>query len=335
MARKEGQKVKLLALLQILERHTDPEHRLSVPQLVEMLEKQGIPTERKSLYSDLDTLQAAGFDVEQRRGRGSGYFLGERAFQLAELKLLVDAVQASRFLTRRKSEQLIRKLEGLTSEHMARQLQRQVAVSGRVKTMNESIYYLVDELHTAIAQDRMVTFQYYDWDMEKRRVLRHGGRLYRVSPWVLAWENENYYLIGCTGTGDGCVIRHYRVDKMTRLTMTRAARQGQALFADFDPAAYARRTFGMFGGPQARVRLRCAARLAGPVLDRFGMEVTLLPQPDGEHFDVWVDAALSPPFWGWVCSFGGDIQVLDPPEARAGLARLAATLTAQYGEARE
>ena len=332
MPRKEGQKGKLLALLRLFERRTDPEHRLSVPQLIRELEKQEIPTERKSLYSDIETLREAGYDIEQQRGRGGGYYLAERQFQLPELKLLVDAVQASRFLTRRKSEQLIRKLEGLASEHQARQLQRQVAVSGRVKTMNESIYYLVDELHTAIAQNRMVTFQYYDWDMEKNRVLRHDGQLYRVSPWVLAWENENYYLIGCTGTGEECVVRHYRVDKMTRLTIVKADRQGCKLFEEFDPAAYARRTFGMFGGPQAKVRLRCAARLAGPVLDRFGMDVTLLPQPDGEHFDVWVDAVLSPPFWGWVCGFGGDIQVLDPPEARTALARLAATMTAQYGE---
>lgn len=327
MPRSAGQKAKLLYLLRIFERRTDPEHLLSVPQLAELLEAEGMQAERKSIYSDITALQDAGYDIEQVRGRRGGYCLADRPFQLAELKLLVDAVQASRFITRKKSEQLIKKLEGLASDHQGRQLQRQVVVSGRVKTMNESIYYLVDDLHTAISGDRQVTFQYYDWDIHKNKAPRKGGALYQVSPWALAWENDNYYLIAHDGTG----IRHYRVDKMAKLSVTGERRLGKESFARFDAAAYAKKMFGMFGGSEQRVRLRCRNSLVGPILDRFGTEVMLLPQEDGAHFDLWVDAVVSPQFLGWVCGFGGEVEVMEPPGARAEMARLARQLAGQYG----
>ncbi len=325
MSRQEGQKAKLLVLKNILERKTDEDHPLSVPQLIRALEAEGIRAERKSIYNDIEALRASGVDVELSRGRGGGYYLGSRTFELPELKLLVDAVQASQFITRDKSKKLIRKLEGLTSEAQARKMQRQVFVSGRVKTMNESIYYNVDALHEAIARDRQVRFQYLEWDLRKRRVPRRGGQIYQASPWALAWENANYYLVAYTGEG----IRHYRVDKMKGVRQTELPRQGKAEFSALDLAAYTRKMFGMYGGREEKVTLKCANSLVGVMLDRFGTEAILVPQAD-ETFHLTVPVAVSPQFLGWVCGFGGEVRVIGPATVRREMGRLVQSLADTY-----
>ena len=309
MARTEGQKGKILLLLRILERYTDEDHWISVPRILELLEEQGIHAERKSIYSDIETLQEMGYDILQQRGRSGGYCLATRTFQLPELKLLADAVQASRFITRKKSEQLIRTLSRFASEWQAADLKRQVFASSRVKTMNESIYYNVDTLHRAIAQDRQVRFVYQEWDLAKRKVARRGGEGYVVSPWALLWENENYYLVAYT---EGQGLRHYRVDKMASITLLAAGRLG----ADaYDPARmqdYARPMFNMYGGPVERVQFDCDAAMIGPMLDRFGAEATVVPQPGEKTFHLYADVAVSPTFFGWVCGFGGKVRILGP-----------------------
>ena len=325
MSRQEGQKAKLLVLKNILERKTDEDHPLSVPQLIRALEAEGIRAERKSIYNDIEALRASGVDVELSRGRGGGYYLGSRTFELPELKLLVDAVQASQFITKDKSKKLIRKLEGLTSEAQARKMQRQVFVSGRVKTMNESIYYNVDALHEAIARDRQVQFQYLEWDLRKRRVPRRGGQIYQASPWALAWENANYYLVAYTGEG----IRHYRVDKMKGVRQTELPRQGKAEFSALDLAAYTRKMFGMYGGREEKVTLKCANSLVGVMLDRFGTEAILVPQAD-ETFHLTVPVAVSPQFLGWVCGFGDEVRVIGPATVRREMGRLVQSLTDAY-----
>ncbi|MCI6740552.1 MAG: WYL domain-containing protein [Bacteroidales bacterium] len=325
MSRQEGQKAKLLVLKNILERKTDEDHPLSVPQLIRALEAEGIRAERKSIYNDIEALRASGVDVELSRGRGGGYYLGSRTFELPELKLLVDAVQASQFITKDKSKKLIRKLEGLTSEAQARKMQRQVFVSGRVKTMNESIYYNVDALHEAIARDRQVQFQYLEWDLRKRRVPRRGGQIYQASPWALAWENANYYLVAYTGEG----IRHYRVDKMKGVRQTELPRQGKAEFSALDLAAYTRKMFGMYGGREEKVTLKCANSLVGVMLDRFGTEAILVPQAD-ETFHLTVPVAVSPQFLGWVCGFGGEVRVIGPAAVRREMGRLVQSLADTY-----
>lgn len=325
MSRQEGQKAKLLVLKNILERKTDEDHPLSVPQLIRALEAEGIRAERKSIYNDIEALRASGVDVELSRGRGGGYYLGSRTFELPELKLLVDAVQASQFITKDKSKKLIRKLEGLTSEAQARKMQRQVFVSGRVKTMNESIYYNVDALHEAIARDRQVQFQYLEWDLRKRRVPRRGGQIYQASPWALAWENANYYMVAYTGEG----IRHYRVDKMKGVRQTELPRQGKAEFSALDLAAYTRKMFGMYGGREEKVTLKCANSLVGVMLDRFGTEAILVPQAD-ETFHLTVPVAVSPQFLGWVCGFGGEVRVIGPATVRREMGRLVQSLADTY-----
>lgn len=311
VARRENQKTKLLLLLDYLRRETDEEHPASTAKLLEHLERNGVTAERKSVYADLEALADYGYDIHRRPGPGGGAFLGQRDFELAELKLLVDAVQSSRFITRKKSDSLIAKLERLTSRYQAQQLQRQVFVGGRVKSMNESAYYSVDAIHAAIAGGRMVTFRYFDFDREKARVFRREGRRYQVSPYCLVWDNANYYLVGREpGEED---TRHYRVDKMADVAVID---QSADIPRDFDPAAYVSRYFSMFSGRPAKVRLRCPDKLAGVILDRFGREVMLAPAGEGS-FTATLDVVVSPQFWGWLAALGPGVK-LEAPDWAAG-----------------
>ena len=322
MAKSANQKRKLLVLARLLERQTDEEHPVTVQDMIDELARWDIAAERKSVYADMEELRQMGYDVQSRKGRGAGWFLGQRDFELAELKLLVDAVQSSRFLTARKSDSLIRKLEGLTSVHQARQLQRQVYVDRRIKTMNESIFYNVDKIHSAIAAGRVITFRYFEYDMEKKKVFRRDGKRYCVSPCGLMWDSENYYLAAWDDANQE--VRHYRVDKMSDITVSGAPRY---VPEDFDPEGYARRHFGMFSGRQGRLRLRFRSGLAGVVLDRFGRDVMMAPDGE-EHFTVTLDVVVSPPFWGWLFGLGTGAEVLSPDwaaeEFRARLREVAA-----------
>ena len=328
MAKSANQKLKLLYLCQYLLRRSDEEHPVTVAQMIEYLARQDIAAERKSVYDDMEALRLFGLDVQAVRvGPATGYFIGDRAFQLPELKLLVDSVQSSRFITEKKSMELIGKLESLASEHQARELSRQVYVRGRIKAMNESIYYNVDEVHAAIDGDRAITFKYFDWGVDKKRVWRHGGRRYAVSPWALMWDSENYYLIAYDhGTGQ---IRHYRVDKMSAIAQADEPRQGAEAFRDLDMGAYSNSHFGMFSGDAQTVRLCFENALAGPVVDQFGADVSLVPL-DAEHFSVTVTAAVNVQFFGWLASFGTRAKILAPASAAEAMRDHARALAAMY-----
>ena len=313
MAKSANQKLKLLYLCRYLLRRSDEDHPVTVAQMIEYLARQDIAAERKSVYDDMEALRLFGLDVQAVRvGSATGYFIGQRDFQLPELKLLVDAVQSSRFITERKSLELIGKLENLASEHQAGELNRQVYVRGRIKTMNESIYYNVDEIHAAIDGDRAVTFRYFDWGVDKKRVWRKEGKRYAVSPWALMWDNENYYLIAYDpDAGD---IRHYRVDKMSAIVQTDQPRQGAEAFHKLDMAAYSNSHFGMFSGQVQTVRLSFENALAGPVVDQFGADAHLAPLDD-EHFSVTVNVAVNVQFFGWLGGFGTRAKILAPATA--------------------
>lgn len=312
MARSANQKLKLLYLCRILMEQTDEEHPLSVQELIAQLARYGVQAERKSIYDDLGALARFGVDVQCRKGRSPGWFVGSRDFELPELKLLVDAVQSSRFITRRKSNVLIRKLERLASVHQARQLQRQVFVSGRIKVMNESIYYNVDKLHAAIAAKRAITFQYFDYNMYRQKVFRRNGSRYTVSPYGLIWNNDNYYLVAYDG--EHRQMRHYRVDKMAEITVTHQPQEGTDEYPAFDLAAYGQKHFGMYSGEEMTVTLRAKSAMAGVVLDRFGLDVILIP--DGsDYFTVSIPLVLSPQFFGWLFALEPDVTLMAPARA--------------------
>lgn len=316
MPKQEGQKSKLLTLLRILEQKTDEEHLLNVPQLVELLEQQDILAERKSIYSDIDTLRSLGYDIQLRRGRGGGYWLASRTFELSELKLLVDAVQASKVVSARTSSKLIHKLEALCSDYEGTQLQRQVYVDGRPKSDSHTLLYSIDALHSAINAGRMVRFRYKD------------GGTRTVSPWQLAWENGCYYLIAYQDE-KAPPVRHYRVDRMSSVTVLGDARRGKAEFRQFDLPAYLRKHFNMFGGTEYRVTLRCTADLEPVMRERFGREPVFCPE-DAEHFHFDVPICVSQQFFGWVCGFGGKVEVTAPAAVRAQLHEMVQGLAEQH-----
>lgn len=309
MARSANQKLKCLYLRQFLLENTDEAHPVTVSQMIDYLARHDIAAERKSIYDDIDGLRSYGLDIEYRKAQDGGYFIANREFQLPELKLLVDAVQSSKFLSLRKSNELIAKLEKLASRHEAQTLRRQVYVTHRIKNMNESIYYNVDALHSAIAAGSRITFRYFDWDMNGKKKYRHEGKRYRISPWALLWDDENYYLVGYDA--EHAERRHYRVDKMESITQTGEERLGKELFAGFDPAAYSRKVFGMYGGEPQKVTLRFESSMSNIVFDRFGRELILTPDREG-GFTVTVEVVPSPQFFAWLTGLGAPVKILSP-----------------------
>ena len=249
-----NQKLKLLYLIKIFTEDTDDQHALTLPQIVEKLDAYGVSAERKTLYQDFELLRDFGFDIIGQQARRNFYYhMGNRRFELPELKLLVDSVQSAKFITDKKSNALIKKLEGMVSKYEARKLQRQVIISGRIKAMNESIYYNVDKLHEAIGTDRQIRFKYFRWNIKKEMELRKDGAWYQVSPWALMWDDENYYLVGYDAE-DG-KIKHYRVDKMWRISVADRKREGKEQFKAFNMPRYTKSLFGMFGGEEVKVTL--------------------------------------------------------------------------------
>ena len=303
-------KLKMLILVRIFSEETDDEHGLTLQQIVERLGAYDIRADRKTLYQDFEELRRFGYDIlSEQVGHSTLYHLGAREFELPELKLLVDSVQAAKFITDRKSRELIRKLEGLVSRYQAQQLQRQVLISGRVKAMNESIYYNIDKLHEAINAGNQIQFQYFQWNVNKEAVLRRDGAWYRVSPWALTWDDENYYLVAYDPADDS--IRHYRVDKMLRIRITDEARLGRERFREFNMAKYAKSLFGMFGGEESDVVIQGENGMVGVLIDRFGKDIPIVPIDDG-HFEARVRVALSPQFFGWIMALGEGIRITGP-----------------------
>ena len=323
-----NQKFKLYRLAKIMLELTDDEHYLTMMQIIDELAKYNVTADRKSIYNDLRDLGVIGIDVEgEPLGNRYHYHVCNRIFELPELKLLVDAIQSSKFITEKKSNVLIKKLETLTSKYNAQKLQRQVYVTGRIKAMNESIYYSVDEIHNAIAENKKIKFQYFQWNAKKEMELRHDGAWYHVSPWGLSWDDENYYLIGYDAETDS--IKHYRVDKMLHIEMTDEPAEGKEHFTKLNMADYAKKSFGMFGGKEQTVKMQVKNNLAGVIIDRFGRDVIMIPADD-EHFIVNVDVHVSRHFLGWIFSLGADIKILGPNEIVEQMRTEARRLTEQY-----
>lgn len=313
MAKNSGQKLKLLYIVKILTEESDENHPVSTKTLIEKLGNYGVSAERKSIYDDIAKLQDFGYDIIQMDNRnGGGYYLASREFELAELKFLVDAVQSCRFITQKKSRELIKKLERMSGKYDAGQLQRQVYVAGRVKTENESIYYSIDALHHAMQENKKISFLYMEWNGKKELVPRKNGVRYNISPWTLIWKDENYYLVAYDDVAG--ILKHYRVDKIADVEMLSEKRNGREVFESMDLAVYANTTFGMYGGELCDVVLRFPEKMVGVVIDRFGKEISI--RKDGELWRARVKVMVSPQFYGWMSAVGKEIQIVSPQNVR-------------------
>ncbi len=303
-------KLRLLYIWQILAEETDEDHILSASELIGLLTRRyDVTADRRSVYNDIDTLKEFGIDIVTVKGADHGYYIAGRDFELAELKVLSDSVQVAKFITRKKSEELIKKLKLLTSIHQGKQLQKQIALLGRPKATNETIFYNVDAIHTAIYKNRQITFQYAEWTMKKTLSVKKGGILYHVSPWALVWDDENYYLVAYDHANEE--ERHYRVDKMKNIEMLDADREGEKIMKKFDAADFGKRTFGMFTGKNEDVVLSAPSRMVGIFLDRFGRDIMLIPDSDA-RFHVSVPVTVSPQFFGWLAALGSEVSIVRP-----------------------
>lgn len=327
MARSENQKLKLLYIVQLLQERTDEEHPVTTQEIIDYLRAKGIAAERKSIYTDIELLTDYGLDIIRIKERPGGCYLASRPFELAELKLLVDAVQASKFITTKKSRELIGKLEDLCSKSQARQLHRQVVVTNRNKAVNENIYYNVDMIYNAIAENVKIQFQYFEWSVNKEMRLRRDGSFYVVSPWLLSWDDENYYLIAYDDRSGE--IRHYRVDKMLKIGLRQEERDGKEKFEDFDVAGYSRKTFGMFAGEEETVTLHCDSNLTGVMIDRFGKDVAMR-KVDDTHIKARVNVAVSRQFFGWVAGLGAAVKIEAPDRVVADYKNYLREILTQY-----
>lgn len=316
MPKSPDQKLKILYLAKLLLEETDEQHTIPMSGIIEYLESKGIGAERKSLYNDMDTLMMMGFDIMTRRDPVASYYLASRDFELAELKLLVDAVQSSKFITEKKSMALISKLEKLTSRHEARKLQVQVYVANRVKTDNESILYNIDYIHEAIATNRKIEFQYGEWTIERRLVSKNNGAVYTVDPIMLIWNDENYYLVAYDRNAD--MIKHFRVDKMLSTEVCTERRSLSVTMGSFDPAAYVREHFGMFAGEEKTVTVRFPRSLVGVFIDRFGKDVTIMPDVTGDEdtYKARLKVNVSDQFYAWLAGMRGRAVIEGPDEVK-------------------
>jgi predicted DNA-binding transcriptional regulator YafY len=329
MSRSEKQKQKLFRILEILLRDTDSSHGITSTRIIELLDTEfGIKAERRSIYDDLITLGELGFEVERLNTNPTSYTLANRLFEMPELKMLVDAVQSSKFITAKKSRDIINKLSVFAGSHGAAELSRQVFVEDRVKTVNTAVVYSVDTIHSAINGNKQITFGYFDYDGDKKKVLRHNGRKYVVSPSALIWSDENYYLAGYDER-EG-MIKNFRVDKMQCVEITDIPRSDTALSTVINPADYTRKIFGMYGGTEELVTVAFRERLSGVVIDRFGQSVTFRRTGDDE-ITASLRVMVSPTFFSWVMSFGADMRIVGPDWVREELVAKLKEICASYG----
>ena len=320
MARGNNQKLKLLYLSKIFKEKTDDDHYLTMPQIIAELGKYGIDANRKSIYDDIEELNLFGIEIlKERIGPQTYYHCGSRDFEIAELKFLVDAIQSSKFITVRKTKDLIKKLESLVSIYDARLLEREVYVAGRIKNMDETIYYAIDAVHTAISEGHMIRFKYFSWNVKGEKEYRHNGKEYEISPWALCWDDENYYMIGFDSENNK--LKHYRVDKMTNIEVIDKKRKGTVMFKNQDKAVYTKKRFRMFDGQEQTVTLKCKNYLSNVIVDQFGNDVRMRPVDD-EYFTVNVDVAVSYQFFGWILALGGDAVITKPEKVKKEMQEL-------------
>ena len=327
MANAGDQKLKLMYLLKILKENTDETHGITMQEIIQQLDRYGIRAERKALYTDFDSLARLGYEIEREKSDKYYYKLLTRDLDLTELKILVDAVQASKFLTQKRAENLIRKLEDQTSRYHRKDLQRQVYVVDRVSSRNEEVFDSIDCIHRAISENRKIRFQYRKWS--ERKKFEFTGKNYLISPWYLCWNDENYYLIAYdTEAGK---IKHYRVDRMSKPLITEEKRDGAEQLEHISLPEYTRKLFGMYGGEEKRITIRIPSELSGVMIDRFGENLSIRPDNEQENYAiVHIQVAFSQQFIGWLLGLGPEVEVISPSEVREVLCERGRELTEKY-----
>lgn len=338
MARSEGQKLKLFALKEILEKETDDSHGITMARILELLSMRGIKAERKSIYDDLRTLREADIlDLVGPQGQNRTYSVGERVFQLSELKMMIDALQSSKFLSEKTTRDLIKKLESFCSKYEAKELNRQVVLANRVKSISSSsvLFRTIDAIHRAITANAQVSFQYFDYDLKKQKHYMKKGERYVVSPWAMIYTDDNYYLLAYT---EG-KFKHFRVDRMDKaeamiteiaeVEVASLTREGAEAFAKLDMSAYTKYTFSMFGGETVPVTMVFQNRMMGAVMDRFGRDVVVVKE-DERHFRVTVSVSVSQQFYGWVFGLGKSVRIVGPESVKEGMKKALADIAARY-----
>ncbi|MBR1506729.1 MAG: WYL domain-containing protein [Eubacterium sp.] len=320
--RRNNQKLKLLYLARIMQEQTDETHALSMPEIIAELARHDIDAQRKSVYDDLAALDDFGIEIQSKRvGPKTYYYCANRDFEIAELKFLVDTVQSSKFISEKKTRELIQKLEKSISSYDAKLINREVKVMGRVKNMNESIYYTIDAIHTAMSENKAIEFRYFSWNVKGEEEFRRDGAFYTVSPWALHFDDERYYLIAYDH--DKKEIRHYRVDKMRNVSVLEKKRMGKTEANKHDKTKLNAQCFRMYGGDVHTVTLKCKDEMANVIIDQFGRDVRLRPAGEG-YFTVRVDVAVSDQFLGWVVALGGKVKVSGPEWVKEEMQKLVA-----------
>ena len=307
MPKSFNQKLKILYLMDVLLERTDEEHPITAKDMAQYLRGYGISVERKTIYDDIEALRIYGLDIRNRRGKVGGFYIANRKFQLPEVKFLMDAVQSSRFVTQKKSRELLRN-----------------------KTVNEEIYSNIQTIYEGISNNRQIRFHYYEWTLSRELKPRKNGEWYQVSPWKMIWKNENYYLL-CLDENSG-VLKHYRVDKMMHVeVIEKQKRNGGNIFRDFDLGKFSSGTFGMFGGMERSVRMEFENQFVGTVLDHFGRDVMLIPK-DEKHFSMQAQIKVGTQFFGWLAGLGSGAVIVSPDNIRREYVAFLKKTLRNYGE---
>ncbi len=324
MPKSFDQKMRILYVWDYLQKNSHESKPVSANELIEMLQKHDIQSERKSLYSDIKCLQDFGEDIISVKGKNGGYFIGSRIFELSELKLLIDAVQSSRYLTENKSRELIGKLCRQCNTHDAQLVSRNVVVSGRVKSMNETILYSVDAIQSAIAAGKKIRFRYFDWDIKGKR--KYRDKEYVASPYGLCQDNENCYLLAHSQRHG---VTSYRIDRMEGITLLEEARTPCPELTGKSLVEQANRRFQMYSGESVNVKLRFHTDLVNVVIDRFGKDIMMIPESE-DWFNFTVNVAVSPMFLSWIIGFGSKARILYPQSVAEQCKALCMEAMSQY-----
>lgn len=310
MANQKGKKLGLLYLKDYLEKQSDEYNPVTMKDIKDMLAEHDIISDRKTIYTDLKTLsEDYGLDLIKA---GYRYYVASRDFELEEIKLLIDMVLSSNFITEKKTKKLIEKLENQVSVHEGKKLNRRIYVR-KNKTNNENVYLNIDKISEAINSNRKILFQYFSYNIQKQKELRHEGKIHKISPYALIWVDQNYYMLGYDT--EYREMRHYRVDRMTNISLSDEYRQGKKLFEKTDMSVYTNKVFYMFTGDETEVKFRCKNNVIDAIMDRFGDEIIIVPDADG-YFTFSTEVVVSPQFFAWLSAFGTDVEVVHPRSVR-------------------